>query len=411
MAVNKVVLGTETLIDISADTVTKDTLAEGVTAHNSAGELIVGEHTCDIPETVELATPSLSVNKSTGEVTATVAQTSGGVVQAGSTKSERLELGVPRSNTSMIVTANDSTDTISISAENKQPVGYVTDATSKTASTSITLSVNGNTVTATATSGENVSKSVASVERAGTTISVTENNTAGKLTITAANDQAGGYVTGANKTATTTVTLSASGASVTATTTEGKKVSKSVSTATQATPTISVSGGTITASCTQTAGYVTNGTKKASKAATELDTYLKAANIKSGVTIFGVKGEYSGGTGGSGEVKYHSSTTLPSPACSSVAYYEIPLYYSKDGGTMFTGSTFYILVDLKKKKLAYSENNRLQITEPSVDFSSYSFDGVANGYLLVTYTGSNLLFTITNSNKCEVDGSIWGFAV
>ena len=48
MAVNKVVLGTETLIDISADTVTKETLAEGVTAHNSAGELIVGEHTCDI---------------------------------------------------------------------------------------------------------------------------------------------------------------------------------------------------------------------------------------------------------------------------------------------------------------------------------------------------------------------------
>lgn len=42
MAVSKVELGGETLIDISGDTVTPETLAEGATAHNSAGEPIKG---------------------------------------------------------------------------------------------------------------------------------------------------------------------------------------------------------------------------------------------------------------------------------------------------------------------------------------------------------------------------------
>ena len=42
MAVSKVELGGETLIDISGDTVTPETLAEGATAHNSAGEEITG---------------------------------------------------------------------------------------------------------------------------------------------------------------------------------------------------------------------------------------------------------------------------------------------------------------------------------------------------------------------------------
>lgn len=42
MAVSKVELGGETLIDISGDTVTPETLAEGATAHNSAGVPITG---------------------------------------------------------------------------------------------------------------------------------------------------------------------------------------------------------------------------------------------------------------------------------------------------------------------------------------------------------------------------------
>lgn len=42
MAVNKVVLGDQTLIDLTADTITADKLSKGVTAHDMAGEPIVG---------------------------------------------------------------------------------------------------------------------------------------------------------------------------------------------------------------------------------------------------------------------------------------------------------------------------------------------------------------------------------
>lgn len=42
MAVNKVVLNDEVKLDLSADSVTPETLARGVTAHNAAGELITG---------------------------------------------------------------------------------------------------------------------------------------------------------------------------------------------------------------------------------------------------------------------------------------------------------------------------------------------------------------------------------
>ena len=100
--------------------------------------------------------------------------------------------------------------------------------------------------------------------------------------------------------------------------------SKSVATATQATPSISVSSaGLITASAAQSAGYVAAGTKSATKqlttkAATTItpstsnqtavasgvyttgaitvkgDSNLKAENIKSGVSIFGVTGSSSG---------------------------------------------------------------------------------------------------------------------
>lgn len=42
MAVNKVIYGGDTLVDLTGDTVTAETLADGVTAHNAKGETIVG---------------------------------------------------------------------------------------------------------------------------------------------------------------------------------------------------------------------------------------------------------------------------------------------------------------------------------------------------------------------------------
>lgn len=105
------------------------------------------------------------------------------------------------------------------------------------------------------------------------------------------------------------------------------QATKAVSTATQATPSISVdSSGKITASATQTAGYVSAGTKSATQqlntqaaktitpttsnqtiaAGTYLtgvqtikgDSNLKAENIKSGISIFGVDGTLTEDSGG-----------------------------------------------------------------------------------------------------------------
>ena len=44
MAVNKVSINGTTVFDLTADTVTPETLSMGVTAHNAAGELITGTH-------------------------------------------------------------------------------------------------------------------------------------------------------------------------------------------------------------------------------------------------------------------------------------------------------------------------------------------------------------------------------
>lgn len=121
--------------------------------------------------------------------------------------------------------------------------------------------------------------------------------------------------------------LSASGATVTVPAGYYKTtVSKSVAKATQATPSISVStSGLITASATQSAGYVSSGTKSATKQLTTKsaqtytpttsnqtissgryltgtqtikgDSNLVASNIKKGVSIFGVAGTYEGSGG------------------------------------------------------------------------------------------------------------------
>ena len=109
----------------------------------------------------------------------------------------------------------------------------------------------------------------------------------------------------------------------------GEKLTGTIPTVDQATPSISVSAdGKITASATQSAGYVSAGTKSSAKQLAargkqtiipgRLDTIilpgtyltgtqtikgdanLVAENIKSGVSIFGVAGTYDGGSGSGG---------------------------------------------------------------------------------------------------------------
>lgn len=108
-------------------------------------------------------------------------------------------------------------------------------------------------------------KSVETIARAETTISISADDINDTLTINAANVQGTGYVLGSNKTATKVVTLSASGATVTAS--DGThSISKSVATTAQADPSINIdANGKIIASVTQGEGYVASGTKSASK--------------------------------------------------------------------------------------------------------------------------------------------------
>lgn len=47
MGINKVVYGSKVLMDLTGDTVTEDTLAKGITAHDKTGALITGTSTKD----------------------------------------------------------------------------------------------------------------------------------------------------------------------------------------------------------------------------------------------------------------------------------------------------------------------------------------------------------------------------
>lgn len=58
MAVNKVEVNGETVLDLSQDSVTPEQLAQGATAHNAAGERVTGTYTA----------PVTSVNGQTGDV-------------------------------------------------------------------------------------------------------------------------------------------------------------------------------------------------------------------------------------------------------------------------------------------------------------------------------------------------------
>lgn len=131
MAVNKVVYGGETIVDLTADTVSADTLAEGVTAHDKSGNVITGTiatktasdmtvsgATVTAPAgyyaspasksvpTATQATPSISVDTE-GKITASATQTAG-YVSTG-TKSNTKQLPVQAAQT---ITAGTTDQTI-----------------------------------------------------------------------------------------------------------------------------------------------------------------------------------------------------------------------------------------------------------------------------------------------------------
>lgn len=56
MAINKIVIGNEVKIDLTADTVTSASMLKGVTAHDKSGEIIEGSCSFDVDSSDATAT-------------------------------------------------------------------------------------------------------------------------------------------------------------------------------------------------------------------------------------------------------------------------------------------------------------------------------------------------------------------
>lgn len=57
MAYNKVVYGGKVLIDLTSDTVTKERILSGITAHDKKGDLITGNFLQGNPNTLSIVDP------------------------------------------------------------------------------------------------------------------------------------------------------------------------------------------------------------------------------------------------------------------------------------------------------------------------------------------------------------------
>ena len=213
---------------------------------------------------ISLATPSLSLNSSTGVVTATVTQSSSGYVLAGST-SDSLRLSTQAA-ASITPTSSQQTAV----AAGKYTLGAITVAAIPTETKSITT--NGTHTPSTGKYFSSVTVNVpvgSTISNQDKTVSPTENSQSitfdsgyTGLGIVTVNAISSSYV-GSGISRLTSTDLTSSGATVTVPAGYyATNASKSVATTTHPNPGISVDSltGLITASHTQTAGYVSAGT-------------------------------------------------------------------------------------------------------------------------------------------------------
>lgn len=205
---------------------------------------------------------------------------------------------------------------------------------------------------------------------------------------------------------------------------KGSKITGTIPTATQATPSVSIdANGKITASATQTAGYVSAGTKSGTKQMTTQaaktvtpstssqtavaknvyttgvvtvagDTNLKAENIKDGVSIFGVTGTYEGSSGGgSGGGNLETVTiTLTADMPWDI---DNPIYvYYIDGNQ--TAQSAQIPNALESIDITVQKNSLLVVTDPLVMFPGCGVNvGVKNAcrFIFINNSGT-LIYTM-----------------
>lgn len=134
-----------------------------------------------------------------------------------------------------------------------------------------------------------------------------------------------------------------------------------------------------------------------------------AADVASGKTFTssaGVKvtGTATIGGGGGDGVKYLNVNGTEIISCNTFVAVEIEGAYARGQSFPDTGFGFVMFVDISGKKIFFKDTPPYN-TSGAVDFSSgtYTFNDQAGGYLQMTYSGSNLAFTITDASKCELD--------
>ncbi len=115
--INKVVYGDQTLIDLTADTVSEDTLAQGITAHDKTGAVITGTSTKDSNTSdATAAVAEIFVGKTAyargTKLTGTMPDNGG---MSGSITTKEQEVSVP-------LGFHDGSGKVSISAEEQEKI-------------------------------------------------------------------------------------------------------------------------------------------------------------------------------------------------------------------------------------------------------------------------------------------------